>query len=42
MIGVKAFKEKRKPQFSATVPKDLPRELWPWWSEVDVVERSKL
>lgn len=40
--GVQAFRDKRKPEFEATVPRDLPSELWPWWGEIDIQERSKL
>lgn len=34
--GVKAFLERRDANFSATVPKDLPTDLIPWWVEHDV------
>lgn len=40
--GVQSFKEKRAPNFTATVPKDLPTELYPWWSEVDVKAKARL
>lgn len=34
--GVKSFLEKREAKYAATVPKDLPSELLPWWAEFDV------
>jgi enoyl-CoA hydratase/carnithine racemase len=41
--GVLSFKEKRAPSFKATIPKDLPTELMPWWSEADIaLKTSKL
>lgn len=40
--GVLAFKEKRAPDFKASVPKDLPTELMPWWSEAEIALKSNL
>ncbi|KAK4048105.1 hypothetical protein OIV83_004975 [Microbotryomycetes sp. JL201] len=38
--GVASFKEKRSPNFPGRVPRDMPTELWPWWTDVDVVYRG--
>ena len=37
--GVKAFFEKRKPNFKATLEEDAPPNF-PWWTEVDTGRRS--
>ncbi|SCZ97334.1 BZ3500_MvSof-1268-A1-R1_Chr4-2g07144 [Microbotryum saponariae] len=31
--GVQAFRDKRAPRMVASVPKDLPTEFYPWWSQ---------
>ena len=41
--GVNSFKEKRAPNFTASIPKDLPSELMPWWTEAGIkLQDSKL
>ncbi|RPB03394.1 enoyl-CoA hydratase/carnithine racemase [Choiromyces venosus 120613-1] len=34
--GLRSFLEKREPKFPGVVPRDLPKNLVPWWEEVDV------
>lgn len=38
--GVKAFKEKREPKFQATIPRNIPREIYPWHDEVRITRRE--
>lgn len=37
---MKAFFEKRKPNFKATLEEDGPAN-YPWWSEVDIDPKAK-
>lgn len=38
--GVQAFLEKRKVNFTGSMDRDAP-SAYPWWTPVDVVERTK-
>lgn len=38
--GVKAFFEKRKPNFMAALEDDAPPNF-PWWAEIDTGRRAK-